>query len=223
MAKHKNRRRFGRHSMHGSMGFTPDQFERYKEDARDYYAGRNDYVKSLKVIHEHKTTTEKIEPSDDTMLAVLREAAGKGQAQFQYQYAVALEKLGRKEEASYWCRKASQQGWPGAKEHLKRILDSFKPIVAKPRQVKSLPEIAYFKVQYSQTFEKLCNAPWVIFVSAKDGKGLRLASDFGHEHDVEIKESFKTRGEAVAAGKSYISKWESMRNCEGQAGGRKVL
>ena len=90
-------------------------------------------------------------------------------------------------------------------------------------KVKDLPELAYFKVQYSQTFEKLCNAPWVIFVSAKDGKGLRLASDFGHDCNVEIKESFKTREEAVAAGKSYISKWGSMRNCEGQPGGVKVV
>lgn len=134
MAKHKNRRRFGRHSMHGSMGFTPDQLERYKENTRDYYAGRNDYVKSFKVLHEHKTTAEKIEPSDETMLAVLRETAEKGYAQFQYQYALALEKLGRKNEAFDWCRKASRQGWPDAKEHLPRIFGGFtvKPNVLKP-------------------------------------------------------------------------------------------
>ena len=135
MGKHKNRRRFGRHGMHGAKSYTPDQLERYKEYARDYYAGRNDYVKSFKVIHEHKTTTEKIEPSAETMLAVLREAAGKGHAQFQYQYALALEKLGRKDEAFDWCRKASQQGWPEAKEHLPRILGGF---AVNPSEVKPI-------------------------------------------------------------------------------------
>lgn len=73
---------------------------------------------------------------------------------------------------------------------------------------KMLPRLAYFRVQHSETFSDLCNAPWIILVSCKKGgKGLRLASDIGHDFNIKVKECFETREEAVAFGKQYVSTW----------------
>ena len=41
----------------------------------------------------------------------------------------------------------------------------------------------------------------------KDGKGLRLATDVAYEFGMKLKGEFKTREEAIEAGKKAISAW----------------
>ena len=82
------------------------------------------------------------------------------------------------------------------------------PSQIKASSSKSLPRLAYFRVQYSNTFDRICNAPWVLLVSCKgDGKGLRLASDVGHEFGVNIVECYKTRDDAIKAGMDIKKSW----------------
>ena len=72
----------------------------------------------------------------------------------------------------------------------------------------NFPRIAYFRIQYSQTYLKTFDMPWIILVSCRgDGKGLRLISDVGYDFGKEIKECFKTREEAIAVGLEMKKKW----------------
>ena len=70
-----------------------------------------------------------------------------------------------------------------------------------------LPEIAYFRVQYSQTFSTFFGNPWILLVSCRDGKGLRIASDVGHDNDVQRQTAFRTREDAINAGKKFQETW----------------
>lgn len=78
-----------------------------------------------------------------------------------------------------------------------------------------LPKVAYFRVQYSNAFERLCKAPWVLLVSCRgDGKALRLASDVGHEFGVSIVECYKTRDDAIKAGMDIKMSWGKKKSRE---------
>ena len=76
-----------------------------------------------------------------------------------------------------------------------------------------LPEIAYFRVQSrgaTGTLKDLHDrkvGAWALLVSCKDGKGLRLVTDVGYEYGMKLKGEFKTREEAIAAGKKYLEKF----------------
>lgn len=77
----------------------------------------------------------------------------------------------------------------------------------------ALPEVAYFRVQsrgatgtLSDLHDRKVGA-WAVLVSCKDGKGLRLVTDVGYEHGMKLKGEFKTREEAIEAGKKAISAW----------------
>lgn len=89
-----------------------------------------------------------------------------------------------------------------------------------PSQIKAtslslFPKLAYFRVQYSNAFDRICNAPWVLLVSCKgDGKGLRLASDVGHEFGVNIVECYKTRDDAIKAGMDMKKSWGRKKSGE---------
>lgn len=89
-----------------------------------------------------------------------------------------------------------------------------------PTQIKAtslslFPKLAYFRVQYSNTFDRICDAPWVVLVSCKgDGKGLRLASDVGHEFGVNIVECYKTRDDAIKAGMDMKKSWGRKKSRE---------
>ena len=48
---------------------------------------------------------------------------------------------------------------------------------------------------------------WAVLVSCKDGKGLRLVTDVGYEYGMKLKGEFKTREEALAAGKKYLERF----------------
>ena len=79
------------------------------------------------------------------------------------------------------------------------------PCKYKPRE---LPEVAYFRVQYSEAFARSTSGnPWIVLVSCRDGKGLRLASDVGYEFEMSVQEAFGTREDAIAAGKSFQETW----------------
>lgn len=93
-----------------------------------------------------------------------------------------------------------------AEPQTRRLPTKTSPI--RTASAKPLPQIAYFRVQYSDAFDRLCKAPWVLLVSCKyDGKGLRLASDVGHEYGVNIDECYKTKAEAIIAGKNMENTW----------------
>lgn len=78
---------------------------------------------------------------------------------------------------------------------------------------KKLPEVAYFKVQSrgaTGTLKDLHDrkvGAWALLVSCKDGKGLRLMTDVAYEFGMKIKGEFKTREEAIEAGKKAVEKW----------------
>jgi hypothetical protein len=78
---------------------------------------------------------------------------------------------------------------------------------------KKLPEVAYFRVQSrgaTGTLKDLHDrkvGAWALLVSCKDGKGLRLMTDVAYEFGMKIKGEFKTREEAIEAGKKAIEKW----------------
>lgn len=78
---------------------------------------------------------------------------------------------------------------------------------------KKLPEVAYFRVQSrgaTGTLKELHDrkvGAWALLVSCKDGKGLRLMTDVAYEFGMKIKGEFKTREEAIEAGKKAIEKW----------------
>lgn len=76
-----------------------------------------------------------------------------------------------------------------------------------------LPEVAYFRVQSrgaTGTLKDLHDrkvGAWAVLVSCKDGKGLRLVTDVGYEHGMKLRGEFKTREEAIEAGKKYMEKF----------------
>lgn len=76
-----------------------------------------------------------------------------------------------------------------------------------------LPKVCYFRVQSRnkvgtiKTRHERATGAWALLVSCDDGKGLRLVSDVGYEYGMVIKAEFKTREEAIAAGKEYQAKW----------------
>jgi len=78
----------------------------------------------------------------------------------------------------------------------------------------ALPEVCYFRVQsrgavgtYKHGLKERAVGAWAVLVSCKDGKGLRLATDVAFERGMRVKGEFKTREEAIAAGKDMISEW----------------
>ena len=76
-----------------------------------------------------------------------------------------------------------------------------------------LPEVAYFRVQSRGATGNLRElhdrkvGAWSVLVSCKDGKGLRLVTDVAYEFGMKIKGEYKTREEAIEAGKKFIEKW----------------
>lgn len=76
-----------------------------------------------------------------------------------------------------------------------------------------LPSVAYFRVQSrgaTGTLKDLHDrkvGAWAVLVSCHDGKGLRLVSDVGYEYGMKLKGEFKTREEALAAGKKYSERF----------------
>ena len=76
-----------------------------------------------------------------------------------------------------------------------------------------LPSVAYFRVQSrgaTGTLKDLHDrksGAWAVLVSCKDGKGLRLVTDVGYEYGMKLKGEFKTREEALAAGKKYLERF----------------
>lgn len=78
----------------------------------------------------------------------------------------------------------------------------------------ALPEVCYFRVQsrgavgtYKHGLKERAVGAWAVLVSCKDGKGLRLATDVAFEKGMRVKGEFKTREEAIAAGKDMIAEW----------------
>lgn len=78
----------------------------------------------------------------------------------------------------------------------------------------ALPEVCYFRVQsrgavgtYKNGLKERAVGAWAVLVSCKDGKGLRLATDVAFEKGMRVKGEFKTREEAIAAGKDMIAEW----------------
>ena len=77
----------------------------------------------------------------------------------------------------------------------------------------ALPEVAYFRVQSrgaTGTLKDLHDrkvGAWAVLVSCKDGKGLRLVTDVGYEFGMKLKGEFRTREEAIEAGKKYLEKF----------------
>lgn len=195
------------------------------QSMRDDLAHRDGgYQKAGKTIHVHTPIREAPrEFTADELFATRIQEARKGNPQFQFLVGKEYAERGNLIRAKRFLEKAASKGWPGAAVELTKLKavcndessaggktifkDRKKPSTCKAK-VTALPELAYFRVQYSNTFAKVCKAPWIILVSCKnDGKGLRLASDVGQEFNMVIKESFKTRPEAIMAGKEYISKW----------------
>ena len=84
---------------------------------------------------------------------------------------------------------------------------------ASKKDLSKLPEVAYFRVQSrgaTGTLKDLHDrkvGAWALLVSCKDGKGLRLATDVAYEFGMKLKGEFKTREEAIEAGKKAISAW----------------
>lgn len=84
---------------------------------------------------------------------------------------------------------------------------------ASKKDLSRLPEVAYFRVQSrgaTGTLKDLKDrkvGAWALLVSCKDGKGLRLATDVAYEFGMKLKGEFKTRSEAIEAGKKAISAW----------------
>lgn len=184
-----------------SNRYTPDQEENIKDSIRDDMNGRHDSLKRTgKIIHVHPTIREKPrDPSPEDNFDVMLEAAEKGYAQSQFLVGQEYAKRGDVEQARFWFTKALDR-WPEAANALAEL--EYGAIYSK------LPQIAYFRVQYSDAFDRLCKAPWVLLVSCKyDGKGLRLASDVGHEYGVNIDECYKTKAEAIIAGKNMENTW----------------
>lgn len=184
-----------------SNRYTPDQEENIKDSIRDDMNGRHDSLKRTgKIIHVHPTIREKPrDPSSEDNFDVMLEAAEKGYAQSQFLVGQEYAKRGDVEQARFWFTKALDR-WPEAANALAEL--EYGAIYSK------LPQIAYFRVQYSDAFDRLCKAPWVLLVSCKyDGKGLRLASDVGHEYGVNIDECYKTKAEAIIAGKNMENTW----------------
>ena len=76
-----------------------------------------------------------------------------------------------------------------------------------------LPEVAYFRVQSrgaTGTLKDLHDrkvGAWAVLVSCRDGKGLRLVTDVGYEHGMKLRGEFRTREEAIEAGKKYMEKF----------------
>jgi hypothetical protein len=60
---------------------------------------------------------------------------------------------------------------------------------------------------YKHGLKERAVGAWAVLVSCKDGKGLRLATDVAFEKGMRVKGEFKTREEAIAAGKDMISEW----------------
>lgn len=184
-----------------SNRYTPDQEENIKDSIRDDMNGRHDSLKRTgKIIHVHPTIREKPrDPSPEDNFDVMLEAAEKGYAQSQFLVGQEYAKRGDVEQARFWFTKALDR-WPEAANALAEL--EYGAIYSK------LPQIAYFRVQYSDAFDRLCKAPWVLLVSCKEGgKGLRLASDIGHEYGVNIVECYKSKAEAIIAGKNMENTW----------------
>ena len=184
-----------------SNRYTPDQEENIKDSIRDDMNGRHDSLKRTgKIIHVHPTIREKPrDPSPEDNFDVMLEAAEKGYAQSQFLVGQEYAKRGDVEQARFWFNKALDR-WPEAANALAKL--EYGAIYSK------LPQIAYFRVQYSDAFDRLCKAPWVLLVSCKEGgKGLRLASDIGHEYGVNIVECYKSKAEAIIAGKKMENAW----------------
>lgn len=184
-----------------SNRYTPDQEENIKDSIRDDMNGRHDSLKRTgKIIHVHPTIREKPrDPSPEDNFDVMLEAAEKGYAQSQFLVGQEYAKRGDVEQARFWFTKALDR-WPEAANALAEL--EYGAIYSK------LPQIAYFRVQYSDAFDRLCKAPWVLLVSCKEGgKGLRLASDIGHEYGVNIVECYKSKAEAIIAGKKMENAW----------------
>ena len=184
-----------------SNRYTPDQEENIKDSIRDDMNGRHDSLKRTgKIIHVHPTIREKPrDPSPEDNFDVMLEAAEKGYAQSQFLVGQEYAKRGDVEQARFWFTKALDR-WPEAANALAEL--EYGAINSK------LPQIAYFRVQYSDAFDRLCKAPWVLLVSCKEGgKGLRLASDIGHEYGVNIVECYKSKAEAIIAGKKMENAW----------------
>lgn len=84
---------------------------------------------------------------------------------------------------------------------------------ASKKDLSKLPEVAYFRVQSRGATGALKDlhdrkvGAWALLVSCKDGKGLRLATDVAYEFGMKLKGEFKTREEAIEAGKKAISAW----------------
>ena len=184
-----------------STRYTGDQEENYKEGVRDAMNGRHDSSKRTgKVIHVHPSISEKPrDPSPEVVFEVLLDDAKKGNAQSQFRLGQKYADMGDVGQARFWFTKALDR-WPEAANALAEL--EYGAIYSK------LPQIAYFRVQYSDAFDRLCKAPWVLLVSCKEGgKGLRLASDIGHEYGVNIVECYKSKAEAIIAGKNMENTW----------------
>ena len=185
-----------------SYRYTADQEESLKDGIRDDMNGRHDSLKRTgKIVRVHPTIREKPrDPSPEDNFDVMLEAAEKGYAQSQFLVGQEYAKRGDVEQARFWLTKAADKNWLGAAEALDKLGCS--AINSK------LPQIAYFRVQFSDAFDRLCKAPWVLLVSCKEGgKGLRLASDIGHEYGVYIVECYKSKAEAIIAGKNMENTW----------------
>jgi hypothetical protein len=108
------------------------------------------------------------------------------------------------------------------KRHLdeEEVIESETTCPKYPAQIKAtslslFPKLAYFRAQYSNAFDRICDAPWIVLVSCKgDGKGLRLASDVGHEFGVNIVECYKTRDDAIKAGMDMKKSWGRKKSGE---------
>lgn len=184
-----------------SNRYTPDQEENIKDGIRDDMNGRHDSLKRTgKIVRVHPTIREKPrDPSPEVVFEVLLDDAKKGNAQSQFRLGQKYAEMGDVEQARFWFTKALDR-WPEAANALAEL--EYGAIYSK------LPLIAYFRVQYSSMFDRICKALWVLLVSCKEGgKGLRLASDIGHEYGVNIVECYKSKAEAIIAGKKMENAW----------------